>query len=157
MLAYLKSLLPAKVAHADSAYTTIIYPAIGTAVVMHDGLGVAQECSLYPLPVVEREPDYHHLEPAWFVDDDPADELTGFADSAAENVDAYPGIPNPGPKATGDDLFDTGNSLSNFSCLAFTPPIEIIDTDFNPATGLPMLGGCLDSGGNPLGMCRDMF
>lgn len=56
MLAYLKNLIAIKIVPADSAYTTIIYPAKGVAIVVHDGLGVAQERSLCPPPAIEPAP-----------------------------------------------------------------------------------------------------
>ena len=126
LLNKLVSLFTSIVQPVKPAYTTIIYPIQGKAVVVHDGLGIRHEPrwqhSLVPLPqeVADTSSPFGSL-----IADNPF-----WSDSAMH--------------------FEVGDSLSNLSAV----DISMADSMqwVNPANGLPSLDGCIDIMGNPMGM-----
>lgn len=103
------------------AYTTVVYPTKGKALVLHDGLGISGERSWYEMPLV--------IENATIgVDNDP--QLNLF---------------------DGDSYFfsaaDEESQLIEFTDQCRTGSYTVV----NPATGLPIFNGCTDVMGNPMG------
>lgn len=109
---------------AKPVYTTIVYPVQGKAVVLHDGLGIRHESPWYQLSEsLLRQDDI----PTLF------DSMQG--DSSVWS--------NPGTHINAGD-FATDFMAAN--C------VDAVDTHgVNPANGLPMLNGCVDVMGNPIG------
>lgn len=168
MFTTIRNFMTAMAAPADEAYATIIYPARGVAVVVHDGLGIAQERPWYQLPAIKQE----RLQPFDMqpVDDDLGAWLAQFEDSNAEF--GYSDVPDDLlPSTTGfacdtgdylvdlDSPFFAGKSASGLSLFGgigsfdnagFMDGSELLGV--NPASGLPMMDSCFDVGGNPFGM-----
>lgn len=126
LLNKLVSLFTSIVQPVKPAYTTIIYPIQGKAVVVHDGLGI------------RHEPRWQHsLEPLLQA---VADTSSPFGSLIADN-----------PFWSDSAIhLDVGDSLSNLSAvdISMADSIQWV----NPANGLPSLDGCIDIMGNPMGM-----
>lgn len=106
------------------AYTTIVYPVRGHAVVIHDDLNIRHERSWYQLG--------ESLRAAYEVDH-------GLSNSvAAEHWTAI----------------DSSTSIGDFD-LGVLTGADLATADYaliNPASGMPMLDGCIDVMGSPIGM-----
>ncbi len=125
MFMYLTSLFASVVQPAKPTYTTVIYPTQGKAVVVHDGLGIRHERPWYQLfDSLLEEGDVHHAATS-----NRHEEHLAWSDSVEPiQADDFP---------------------SSFSANGLEP----MKTQWvNPATGLPMLDGCIDAMGNPYGM-----
>jgi|LSQX01.3.fsa_nt_gb hypothetical protein len=131
----------------DQAYATVVYPTRGQAVIVHDGLGIQQERPWYEAAQEEAQeaaPAETRREAKQTsqrsVKSRTAPVKAARRNSAEEQDDFDLGVlPQPGRLKTGFSLF--GSS-------------ELIDasmTDYNPASGMAMLGGGLDAGGNAFG------
>lgn len=101
------------------AYTTVIYPVKGKAVVVHDGLGVRHERPWYLLSESQKSQGDDQLLFASMFDSSVQDTLDGHIHES--------------------------DVASNIMDIHDTAPC------FNPASGLPMLDGCIDVMGNPSG------
>jgi len=108
---------------ASTAYTTIIYPSQGKAVVVHDGLGIRHERR-------------------WQMADSLLeDEVPSFSFSSLHD--------DPSCQTEPVELFQA----ERFSSDLFASNFEPMDTMWvNPANGMPMMDGCFDVMGNPYGM-----
>ncbi|WP_296125520.1 hypothetical protein [Pseudomonas sp. Ga0074129] len=126
LLSKLVSLFTSIVQPVKPAYTTIIYPIQGKAVVVHDSLGIRHE-------------------PRWQHSLEPLLQEVGGTSSAFGSLSAD----NPFWNDSAIDL-EVGNSLSNLSAddSAMSDSIQWV----NPANGLPSFDGCIDIMGNPMGM-----
>lgn len=109
---------------ASTAYTTIIYPSQGKAVVVHDGLGIRHERPWYQVPSLYENGDtgttFDRLRQAH----------TDWADS-----------------------FDPVQPIQTEEISSiFSSPFEPMETCWvNPANGMPMLDSCFDVMGNAFG------
>ncbi len=109
---------------ASTAYTTIIYPSQGKAVVVHDGLGIRHERPWYQVPWLDEDLDTSetfdsllHAHTTWTDSFDPIQPIQ------AEEISSF-----------------------------FSAPFEPIETCWvNPANGMPMLDNCFDVMGNAFG------
>jgi len=109
---------------ASTAYTTVIYPSQGKAVVVHDGLGIRQERWWYQVDS-QREEDM--------------DTSTSFNLMQQDHIDWA----DPVGQIQAEDIF------SAFSSTHFEP----MGTSWlNPANGMPMMDSCFDVMGNAYGM-----
>ncbi|WP_218422410.1 hypothetical protein [Stutzerimonas stutzeri] len=108
---------------ASTAYTTIIYPCQGKAVVVHDGLSIRHERR-------------------WQMADSLLeDEVPSFSFSSLHD--------DPSSQTEPVELFQA----ERFSSDLFASNFEPMDTMWvNPANGMPMMDGCFDVMGNPYGM-----
>ncbi|MGV8842707.1 MAG: hypothetical protein ACOH2I_05585 [Pseudomonas sp.] len=113
------------------AYTTVVYPTRGKAVVLHDGLGISAERSWYEMSAVLQE-ESNTCSPKG----SPLNPFDGDSDLSSMTNDVSPIMEPSG-------LWHAGSDIA-----------------VNPATGLPMLDGCTDVMGSPLGFdlqCFDDF
>lgn len=137
--------------NVTEAYTTVVYPTRGRAVIVHDGLGVKQQRPWYeslsevPYDTVDKmdcdakdvaEPSrYDSAEVAALSKDDRAEVAEMF--SRDESM-----------------IEDMTDSVACFSPLRGSNVLDTFGTDMfdiNPANGLPMLGCGVDVGGNAFG------
>jgi len=111
---------------ANSAYTAIIYPSQGKAVVVHDGLGIRHERPWY--------------------------QIDSLADEGMDTSRAFDSMLHD---HTGwDHSFDPVHSIQTeeISSVFSTLNFESMETFWvNPANGMPMLDSCFDVMGNAFG------
>ncbi|MFK1060594.1 hypothetical protein ACIUYK_22335 [Pseudomonas aeruginosa] len=123
LISELVSLFTSIVNPTQPAYTTIIYPIQGKAVVVHDGLGIRHE---------KRWQRFYSL----LEEDEPS---TSF--NTLHNDQSTPTEPA--------ELFHASSFTSDFFASSFEP----MGADWvNPANGMPMMDGCFDVMGNAYGM-----
>ncbi|MHB0819524.1 hypothetical protein ACYCFK_14710 [Stutzerimonas stutzeri] len=107
---------------ASTAYTTIIYPSQGKAVVVHDGLGIRHERPWYQVP---------------WLDEDTSETFDSLLHAHTNWADSFDPVQ---PIQT--------EKISSI----FSSPFEPMETcGVNPANGMPMLDGCFDVMGNAFG------
>lgn len=124
LLTHIARMLASALHPATHAYSTIVYPVQGKAVVMHDGLGIRRERPWYQLSESLLRQD---------------DTRTHF-DSMQHDSSTWD---DPSMHVHADDLA-SGFMAANGS--------EVMDTTgVNPANGLPMMDGGIDVMGNPFG------
>lgn len=163
----IRRFLDTLIAPAEPAYTTIIYPAGGMPVIVHDGLGIARERPWYQVLVIDQEDALSSPLDIQAIGDGFAERLSllegpdagcGFLDDMDDLM-----VPVTMDFATGEDeylaefasLADTGSSIE--SCSPFEGDTDCFTGstdpfDINPASGLPMIDSSIDVGGNLYGM-----
>lgn len=118
------NLLVALVQPAKPAYTTVIYPSQGKAVVVHDGLGIRHERPWYRIDSLIDE----NMDTSMAFDSILHDH-TGWADS-----------------------FDPVHPIQTEEISSiFSSHFEPATSWVNPANGMPMLDSCFDVMGNTFG------
>ncbi|MHB0765818.1 hypothetical protein ACYCFC_15775 [Stutzerimonas sp. NM35] len=108
---------------AKPAYTTIIYPIQGKAVVVHDGLGIRHERRWQMFDSLLEE-------------NDPSTSFTTPHDDHTSQTDPV-------------ELFQADTFSSDFLASSFEP---MGASWLNPANGMPMMGSCFDVMGNAYGI-----
>ena len=107
---------------ANTAYTTIIYPSQGKAVVVHDGLGIRHERPWYQVP---------------WLDEDTSETFDSLLHAHTDWADSFDPV----------QPIQTEEISSIFSA-----PFEPMETCWvNPANGMPMLDNCFDAMGSAFG------
>lgn len=126
LFTHIANLITSVVRPDKAAFTTVIYPSQGKAVVVHDGLGIRQERWWYQVDS-QREED---MDTSTFFNLMQQDH-TNWADSF-----------DPVDQIQAEDIFSV-SSPTNF---------EPMETSWiNPANGMPMLDSCFDVMGNAFG------
>lgn len=111
----------------QQTYTTIIYPVRGQAVVIRDDLNIRNERPWYQAGEAYQAFSSEPIHDLWYRESSQSWELLDGAITA--------------------DGLDTDTTM-----LASTDISGGQHMQFNPANGLPMLDGCIDVMGNPMGM-----
>jgi len=106
-------------------YTTIVYPVRGQAVVVHDGLNIRRERPWYQVSESFQAAVSKPARDEWFSESSQAWDASGS--------------------------FITTGDLDSVT-LAPDGLAEVGRIQVNPANGMPMLDGCIDVLGNPMGM-----
>lgn len=167
MLTSIRKFLAAMDVPADSAYSTVVYPTRGVPVLVHDGLGIAQERPWYQLPATELQQDQLDSLDIQPIDDDLIERLSQLedGDSGFSFTDAFGDLVSsitdsvsslgavPIDRAPQFPARSAVSGLSIFDSIdngLFTSGYET--SSVNPANGLPMLDSCIDVAGNPFGM-----
>lgn len=107
------------------AYTTIVYPVFGQAVVIRDDLNIRHERAWYQVAESFKAICSEPAQDLWF----------------SESSQTW-------------EVINSATAIDGFA----TTALSIADTaisdhmQVNPASGLPMLDGCIDVMGNPFGM-----
>lgn len=107
------------------AYTTIVYPVLGQAVVIRDDLNIRHERSWYQVAESLQATFSEPGQDLWFSE----------SSQVWEVIDS----------ATAIDGLDT-------TTLTIADTTSSNHIQVNPANGLPMIDGCIDVMGNPFGM-----
>lgn len=124
LFTHIANLITSVVRPEKAAFTTVIYPSQGKAVVVHDGLGIRQERWWYQVDSLED-----------------GDTSTSF-DSILQDHTNWADSFDPVGQTQAEDTF------SAFSSTHFEP----METFWpNPANGMPMLDSCFDVMGNAFG------
>lgn len=124
LFTHIANLITFVVRPEKAAFTTVIYPSQGKAVVMHDGLGIRQERRWYQVDSLEN-----------------GDTSTSF-DSSLQDHTNWADSFDPVDQIQAEDIFSI-SSPTNF---------EPMETSWiNPANGMPMLDSCFDVMGNAFG------
>lgn len=125
LLLHITQALLSAVKPHPQAYTTIVYPVRGQAVVVHDGLNIRRERPWYEVAESFQAAVSESAQDVWF----------------SESSQAW----EPFDSATPTDGLDSMALVSGGIA-------EVGHKQVNPANGLPMLDGCIDVLGNPMGM-----
>lgn len=120
----IQALLSALKPHPQ-AYTTIVYPVRGQAVVVHDGLNIRRERPWYQVSESFQAAVSEPAQDEWFSESSQAWETSGSF-------------------VTTGDLDSMALAPEGFA--------EVGRIQINPANGMPMLDGCIDVLGNPMGV-----
>ncbi|MGE6690290.1 hypothetical protein ACQKFE_20230 [Stutzerimonas stutzeri] len=121
LFTHIANLITSVVRPETAAFTTVIYPSQGKAVVVHDGLGIRQERRWYQVDSLEDEDTITSF-------DSIVQEHTSWADPVGQ--------------------VHAENTFSAFSSTYFEP---MGTSWLNPANGMPMLDSCFDVMGNAFG------
>ncbi len=123
LFTHIANLITSVVRPEKTAFTTVIYPSQGKAVVVHDGLGIRQERRWYQVDS-QTEEDMDTSTYFNLMQQDPSD----WAD--------------PVDQIQAEDIFSAFSSTH----------LESMGTSgVNPANGMPMLDSCFDVMGNAFG------
>ncbi|MDX1722250.1 MAG: hypothetical protein R3355_03950 [Pseudomonas sp.] len=117
--------LPSALKPHPQAYTTIVYPVRDQAVVVHDGLNIRRERPWYQVSESIQAAVSEPAADEWFSESSQAWDASGS--------------------------FVTTDGLDSMA-LAPEGFAEVGRMQINPANGMPMLDGCIDVLGNPMGM-----
>lgn len=147
ILTHVRHVLTSLIPSADHDYSTVVYPTRGVGLMIHDGLGIADEHPWRHRLIAQSRPDT--FEPEYFKNAEahpqPQRSLDVCGHHQDESFDLFTvcGI---------EDAFSTDNS----ALFKDDPPLSAsrFGADclgINPGSGLPMLDGCIDVAGNPFG------
>lgn len=124
LFTHIANLITSVVRPEKTAFTTVIYPSQGKAVVVHDGLGIRQERRWYQVDALEDGATSTSF-------DSILQDHTNWADSFV-----------PVGQIQAEDIFSVSSPTS----------FEPMETSWiNPANGMPMLDSCFDVMGNEFG------
>lgn len=124
LFTHIANLITSVVRSEKTAFTTVIYPSQGKAIVVHDGLGIRQERWWYQVDSVEDGKTNTSFEST-------LQDHTNLADSFGPVGQIH--------------------AKDNFSAFSSTHCEPLETFWFNPANGMPMLDSCFDVMGNAFG------
>lgn len=129
----------------DDRYSTVVYPTRGEAVLIHDGLGVANEYPWYHRSLTQPGSGSETVmdnAPLLASQHSSYDRGHLLEEDELRNLYSICGIGN---------AFGMGTEMFEDDPSCWDRRFEPDDSGINPAGGLPMLGGGFDVAGNPYG------